>query len=151
MRRICSALVVVAASGMLLLVSGCGGGDDPAETAGNSNSNNNGGSNTSGDLAPASIGNNTIHAQFQSPHNPADTIRFYIATTGTTTGNYIYEEENLPTNSGTYTWTKTGPNTAVLDTSNNGSLTFTYTGTRAGSYEYARPGYDEIGTFTTER
>jgi len=147
MQRISRRLAILAVCVALVALSGCGSGD-PADPQNNNNSNIN---QNGSDLAPASIGDNTIHGAFQSPHDPTVTLHFQIATSGTTTGTYTYEEENLPSNSGTYTWTKTAPNTAVIDTSNNGQLELRYTARQAGNYTYARPGYDEEGTFTTDR
>jgi hypothetical protein len=150
MRKICVWFSAVVACGALMIFTGCGSGDtangDPVDPGPTNNPPPSG-----GDLAPASIGDNTIHGTFLSPHDHTTLLHFHITTTGGTTGTYTYEEENLPDNTGTYTWTKTGPDTAVIDTSNNGTLTFTYTSTRAGNYDYARPGYDEQGTFTTDQ
>src|SRR5882762_6258993 len=142
MQKICARLAIMAVCGALVVLNGCGGGDNGSSNNDNPNPNPNG-----SDLAPASIGDNTIHGSFQSPHDPTATLHFHITTSGTTTGTYTYEEESLPTNTGTYTWTKTGPNTAMIDTSNNGQLQFTYTARQAGTYTYARPGYVEQGTF----
>src|SRR3954463_5412642 len=153
MRKICVRLLPLVACGFLALFTGCGGGDSSSDM---SNNNSGGSTNnlppppTGGDLAPASIGDNTIHGTFISPHDHTTQLHFRFTTVGDSSGSYTYEEENLTPNSGTYTWTKTAPNVAVLDTSNNGSLTFTYTANQSGTYEYARPGYDEQGTFTTD-
>src|SRR2546423_9678368 len=151
MRKTFCRLLAVAGCGLALALTGCGGSTDPADGSDSNNSNSNTNQNTGGDLAPASIGDNVIHGTFQSPHDPTQTLHWHITTSGTTTGSYTYEEENLPDNTGTYTWTKTGPNTAVLDTSNNGDLQFTYTGRHAGNHTYGRTGYTETGTFTTDR
>jgi len=149
MRKICIWFSALVACGALMVFTGCGSGDtangdpvDPGPTDPPP---------TGGDLAPASIGDNTIHGTFLSPHDHITLLHFHITTTGGTSGTYVYEEEDLPDNSGSYTWTKTGPDTAVIETSNNGTITFTYTSARAGNYDYARPGYDEQGTFTTDR
>ena len=154
MRKIFRRLLAVAGCGLLIVVTGCGGNKtDPVDGSNNSNnSNSNQNTNqTTGDLAPASIGDNVLHGTFQSPHDPTQTLHWHITTSGTTTGSYTYQEENLPDNTGTYTWTKTGADTAVLSTSNNGDLQFTYTSRQAGTYTYGRAGYTETGTFTTDR
>ena len=158
MRKIFRRVLVVAGCGLVMALIGCGPNNtDPADgpnnssSSDNSNSNQHTNQNTGGDLAPASIGDNVLHGAFQSPHDPTQTLHWHITTTGTTTGSYTYEEENLPTNTGTYTWTKTGPNTAVLSTSNNGDLQFNYTARQSGDYTYARGGYTETGTFTTDQ
>jgi len=151
MRKIFGRLLVVVGCGLVIALTGCGGNTtDPADGSNNSNSNQNTNQNT-GDLAPASIGDNVIHGTFQSPHDPTQTLHWHITTSGSTTGSYTYEEENLPPTTGTYTWTKTGPSSAVLSTSNNGDLRFNYTGRQAGNYTYGRTGYTETGTFTTDR
>src|ERR1043166_3681395 len=150
MRKLCAVVMTFLACGLLMAVTGCGGGtpeQDPSSSNPPPPPDNGGG----GDLAPDSIGDNTIHGTFLSPHDHTTFLHFTITTTGGTTGSYTYEEENLPSNSGTYTWIKSSPNVAEIDTSNNGNLTLTYTSARAGPYEYARPGYDEQGTFTTDR
>jgi len=155
MRKLGAVLLSVVLCGFVLTLTGCGGGT-PED--GTDNSNNSGGGTTnnppppppSGDLAPTSIGNNTIHGTFVNPHDNTSLVHFHITTVGDTSGTYTYEEENLPTNTGNYTWTKTGPDTAFISTSNNGQLSFTYTTPQSGTYEYQRPGYDEKGTFTTD-
>jgi len=149
MRKICGQLAILVACGMAAFLTGCGSGGSGDQTDNSNNSNSKPPPTPSG-TAPASIGDNTIHGTFQSPHDPAQTLHWHITTNGTTSGSYTYEEENLPTNSGTYAWTKTGDNTAVLTTSNNGTLEFTYTGSRSGNYTYGRTGYEEQGTFTTD-
>jgi len=152
MRKVFAAVMPLIACGLLSLLTGCGGAlpDDPPDNSGSNTNNPPPPPDNGGDLAPASIGNNTIHGTFLDPHDHVSTVHFHITTVGGATGNYTYEEENLPTNTGTYTWTKTGPNTAAIDTSNNGTLTFTYTARQSGTYEYVRPGYTETGTFTTD-
>ena len=153
MRKLFRRLLAVAGCGLLIALTSCGpSNSDPADNSSTDNSGSNQHTNPpSGDLAPAAIGDNVIHGSFQSPHDPTQTLHWHITTSGSTTGTYTYEEENLPTNTGTYTWTKTGPNSAVLDTSNNGQLQFTYTASRAGTYVYQRAGYTETGTFTTDQ
>jgi|SRR5689334_2415321 len=154
MRKTFGRLLAVAGCGLFIVLTGCGpGNNDPADGSSGDNSTSNQHTNPppSGDLAPAAIGDNVIHGSFQSPHDPTQTLHWHITTSGSSTGSYTYEEENLPTNTGTYTWTKTGPNNAVLDTSNNGQLQFTYTARQAGSYVYQRAGYTETGTFTTDQ
>ena len=134
-----------------MFLTGCGSGNtDPADNSTDNTNQHPKPPPTTTGTAPVSIGDNTIHGTFQSPHDPSQTLHWHITTSGTSSGTYTYEEENLPTNSGTYDWTKTGDNTAVLTTSNNGSLEFTYTAARSGNYTYGRTGYQEEGTFTTD-
>src|SRR5437867_2260554 len=97
MRKIFARLLtLVAVCGALVIaLSGCGAGDpnDPANNNNNnssSNNNNNNNNQTGSDLAPASIGDNTIHGAFQSPHDPTVTLHFHITTVGTTSGTYTY-------------------------------------------------------------
>jgi hypothetical protein len=151
MRKIFDRLPLLAACALAAFLTGCGG--DTAGQSDNSSNNNNNNSNpppTTTVSSPASIGDNTIHGTFQSPHDPTQTVHWHLTTSGTTTGSYTYEEENFPNNTGTYTWTKTGDTTAALTTSNNGTIQFNYTGARSGTYVFARPGYEEDGTFTTD-
>ncbi len=131
----------------LTALIGCGGGG-----SGGSSTNNN----SNGDPAPAAVGGKTFHGHIQfleGANVSASNITWQIVFTGGSTtgsgdtGNYSYAEHNGGSDSGTYTYTKTGANTGVISLSDGTTLQLTYSSASVGTYMISKSG--ESGTFTS--
>jgi len=98
------------------------------------------------DFAPDSIGGSIING-----HIGGTSTVWQIVTTGSKSGTFNYSENGNHLENGTYTWTKTSANTAILSLSpDNTSIDFTYTGPNVGNYVFhPNANYTETGTFTT--
>jgi hypothetical protein len=136
-------LAFLSLCGAAILLTGCGG-DDAADPASSptpipQQSQNN------GDLAPASIGGETVNG-----HIGGTSTTFQIVTEGGTTGTYNYSENGKYLNSGDYTWVKTSSDSGVLTLSPaENTMELDYTAKNQGTYVFHAANYTENGTFST--
>jgi len=143
-KLILSSLAVVALLCAILTLTGCGGGDGGGggNTSGGTTNTN---SNQGGDLAPASIAGKTF-----SGHINGLTVNWTIVFGGSgNSGSYTHSEPPYQPETGTYTYTKTGSDTGVVNLSFGAGtvLQLTYTGPNRGTYLI--PSSAETGTFTS--
>ncbi len=147
--------ITLAVATSMALLAGCGG-----ENKSQATSNNDGG----GDLAPASLADKTLTVQVSSGTLPfSDTGSYTFNSNGGagTSGSYHIEGQGgVQSNIGTFTYTKSGPKTAVLvETEESNTVVhniLTFDTPTSGSIQSdivsggTPPGGVEAGTFTLQ-
>jgi len=138
-RKISSFALVIAVA---VTLTGCGGGGGGDSTSGNNTDNSGGGT------APASVGGKTFngHIEFlgQTDVRSQNITWQIVFSSG---GTYTYAERRGGSDSGTFSYTKTGSDTGVVRLSDSTTLDLTYSSANSGSYSI--PSSLERGTFTS--
>lgn len=145
MRNVVHKIICLGVCGTLALLNGCGGKDTSANVKNTPNPSPVPDP-TPTDLAPASIGDNSING-----HIGGTATIWQINTTGGAVGTFNYSENGKFLENGTYTWTKISANSATLHLSpDNTTMEFDYTAPKQGTYTFhPNPNYTETGTFST--
>ena len=136
-KNIISVMTILPLLCAVLAATGCRRNDtDTGNTGGSNNTNN-----VSGTFAPSTVGGKTFNG-----HIGGTSTTWQIVFTGSgNSGTYSYSENGRHLEDGSYTYTKTGDNTAALALSDGSTIQFTWTGPNAGSYFI--PKSSESGTF----
>lgn len=117
---------------------GCGGGGSGDTTAGNGTT-----TPTQKDPAPASVAGKTFNGRIGT----TTTIWQIVFTGGGASGTYSYAENGKHLDSGSYTYTKTSPNSALLTLADGTTLQLSFNSAAGGDYLIAKSA--ETGTFTS--